>query len=288
MKNRIAIYGSSSQADYLSVLPRLFNFLYTNGFLVFIYDKFAAYLQENMVDTGDAIPSSSIPSDVSMVISLGGDGTFLRAARWIGHREIPILGVNTGHLGYLASCSLPETEEMIEKVCAGEISIERRMMLELVSDHFPADKWRYALNEITMMRHGSSMLYVNASVNENYLAEYRGDGLIVSTPTGSTAYSLSAGGPIIAPTVDCICLCPVAPHTLTLRPLVADSQSFILLKPQSRASKFVLTLDDSSYVLPASGEFIIRKAPFSTLVIRKKNEGFPSILRQKLLWSATP
>lgn len=235
-----------------------------------------------------AVPCQFMPPEVSLVLSIGGDGTFLRAARWIGNREIPILGINTGNLGFLSSCRLPEAEEMIDDVCRGNIRIEKRMLLEIVSDTLPPDKWKYALNEIAFMRYSSSMLNVNASINDSFLAQYRGDGLIVATPTGSTAYSLSAGGPIIEPTIDCICLCPVAPHTLTLRPLVAGGDSIIKLNPESRANNFILTIDDQSIVLPAKGEFSIRKADFSLLLIRKTSQDFPSILRQKLLWSATP
>ena len=286
--NKIAIYGSRRQPEYLDELPRLFDFLCEKGFRVYIHSAFANYLEENSVDMAQAVPSQFIPPEVSLVISIGGDGTFLRAARWIGNREIPILGINTGNLGFLSSCRLPEAEEMIAQVCNGDIMIEKRMLIEISSDKIPADKWRYALNEISFMRYGSSMLNVNAYVKDSFLAKYSGDGLIVATPTGSTAYSLSAGGPIIEPTIDCICLCPVAPHTLTLRPLVAGGDSIIKLFPESRANNFILTIDDQSMVLPSTGEFIIRKAPFSLLVIRKRDEGFPSILRQKLLWSANP
>ena len=286
--NKIAIYGSRRQQDSLKDLPRLFNFLNEKGFRVVVQTHFGQYLENNNVDTFGAIHVDNIPSGVSLVMSLGGDGTFLRAARWIGEKEIPILGVNTGHLGFLASCGLPEAENMIEEVCKGNIRIEKRMLVEVISDSLPHDKWRYALNEIAFMRYGSSMLSVRASVNGSYLADYRGDGLIVATPTGSTAYSLSAGGPIIEPTIDCMCLCPVAPHTLTLRPLVTGGNSEFTLKPESRSAHFILTMDDQSTVLPAEGEYTIRKAPFSVLVIRKKEETFQSILREKLLWSATP
>lgn len=283
--NKIAIYGSRRQPDHLEELPRLFHFLADQGFRMYIYPKFHEYLEENKVDTAGAIPSEVIPQEVKLVISLGGDGTFLRAARWIGEREIPILGVNTGHLGFLASCALEEAEQMIRDVCKGNISIEKRMLLQVESPSIPEGKWAFALNEIAFMRYGTSMLDVNAWINDNFLANYRGDGLIISTPTGSTAYSLSAGGPIIEPTIDCISLCPVAPHTLTLRPLVAGADSVIKLLPESRSQKFILSIDDQSICLPAAGEFIIRKASFSVIVIRKKDEGFASILRQKLLWS---
>ena len=284
--NKIAIFGSRRQPDTLSHLSSLFSFLIDTGFRVFVEQKFADYLENNNVETGSAVPVVHIPPDTSLVMCLGGDGTFLRAARWIGKREIPILGVNTGHLGFLAACSLHDVRDMIKEVCNGNISIEKRMLLEVESENFPEDKWKYALNEIAFMRYGSSMLSVKAFVNNSFLADYRGDGLIAATPTGSTAYSLSAGGPIIEPTIDCICLCPVAPHTLTLRPLVAGGDSVIKLKPESRSKNLILTIDDQSIVLPAEGEFTIRKAPFCAIVIRKKSEDFPVILRKKLLWSA--
>ena len=285
---KIAIYGSRTQAEYLTDLQPLFNFLSRGGVYLYIHPKLDLYLKEHGIDTGWAIPSKVIPPGVSLVISLGGDGTFLRTARWIGKREIPILGVNTGHLGFLATCSLPEAQEMVNDFFTGNIRIEKRMVLEIMSPSLPDSVWRYALNEIAFMRKGSSMLAVNASINNSFLAHYKGDGLIVATPTGSTAYSLSAGGPIIEPTIDCICLCPVAPHTLTLRPLVTGADSNIDLSPESRGDNFILTIDDQSIELPPSGSFTLQKAPFSVLVVRKKQEGFPDILRDKLLWSATP
>ena len=220
-----------------------------------------------------------------MVMSLGGDGTFLRAARWIQDKEIPILGINTGHLGFLSTCGFDEAEYMVKQVCDGNIRIEKRMILEISSPALPPEKWQYALNEVSFMRHASSMLSVKTFVNGSFLAEYRGDGLIISTPTGSTAYSLSAGGPVIEPTIDCMCLTPIAPHTLTLRPLVAGADSLITIIPESRADNFILSIDDRSIILPANGEYKVKKAPFSTLIIRKKDEEFPSILRKKLLWN---
>lgn len=287
-ENKIAIYGSRRQPEYLGELSRLFQFLEDSGFRVYIHSQFADYLRDNDVDLKYAVPSRQIPPGVSLVLSLGGDGTFLRTARWIGQRETPILGINTGHLGFLSSCSLPEAKEMLGNVCQGNVRIEKRMLLEIASPALPPEKWRYALNEVTLMRSGSSMLDIDATVDGNFLAQYRGDGLIVSTPTGSTAYSLSAGGPVIEPTIDCICLTPVAPHTLTIRPLVTGAESEIVLKPRSRSTNFTLTIDDQSMALPAAGEFTIRKAPFSVLIIRKKEDSFASILRQKLLWNANP
>lgn len=284
--NRIAIYGSRSQAEYLNEMPALFEFLKENRFRVYIHNRFYDYLDKNNVDLQESLPVEHIPQGVSLVMSIGGDGTFLRTARWIGDKEIPVLGINTGHLGFLSSCRLDGVRDMMKNVCNGEIEIEKRMVLEVEGDSVPEDM-RYALNEIAFMREGSSsMISVNTSINGNFLADYSGDGLIICTPTGSTAYSLSAGGPVIEPTIDCMCLCPVAPHTLTLRPFVAGADSIVELTPESRSKKFTLSLDDRSVILPSSGKYRIKKAPFSVILIRKKGTGFASILREKLLWSA--
>lgn len=283
--NRIAIYGSRSQSESLPDLPAVFSFLNKTGFRIYIQSRFAEYLESNGVDMGVSVPVEKLPPSVSLVMSIGGDGTFLRAARWIGDREIPILGVNTGHLGFLSCCRLSGVEEMIGEVCKGNITVEKRMLLKVEGDGLPEDMWPYALNEITFLRDGSSMISVRTDINGSFLADYKGDGLIISTPTGSTAYSLSAGGPLMEPTIDCVCICPVAPHRLTLRPLVVGSDALLVLRPESRSGKFILSVDDRSVGLPASGEFRICKSPFSVLLIRKKDEGFASILREKLLWS---
>ena len=287
-KYKIAIYGSRRQEDSLTQLPQFFKILNDLGFRVYIFERFAEYLESNEVETFGAVPALYLPPEVSLVISLGGDGTFLRTARWIGNREIPIMGVNTGHLGFLSCCALDGVKEMIDNICKGNVEVEKRMLIKIEHPGLPDNIWPYALNEITFLREGSSIISAKASIDGNFLADYRGDGLIVSTPTGSTAYSLSAGGPVIQPTIDCICLCPVAPHTLALRPLVAGSDSMIEVQPQSRSGNFTLTIDNRSVVLPCEGSFKISKASFSVLLIRKKGTGFASILREKLLWSATP
>ena len=284
--NKIAIFGSRSHSEALPGLPPLFEFLKNNRFRVYIHTRFFEYLEKNNIDTQDAVPVDHIPQDVSMVMSIGGDGTFLRTARWIGDKQIPVLGINTGHLGFLSSCRLEGVADMMTDICNGNIEIEKRMVLEVEGDALPKDM-KYALNEITFMRDGSSsMLSAMTFINGNFLADYRGDGLIISTPTGSTAYSLSAGGPVIEPTIDCLCLCPVAPHTLTLRPLVAGGDAIVEVNPESRSHNFTLSLDDRSIVLPSSGIYKIKRAPFSVILIRKKGTGFASILREKLLWSA--
>lgn len=286
MSNRIAIYGSRRQDSYLKELAGLFLFMHEAGFDVGVHPKLYNYLQEKNVDMYGASCQTWVSEDTSLVISIGGDGTFLRAARWVGRLEIPILGVNTGHLGFLASCGIGEVKDMLREICRGDVAIERRMLLHVESADLPMTAWPYALNDVSLLKEEcASMITVKAQINGNFLADYRADGLVVSTPTGSTAYNLSAGGPILEPTIDCISLVAVAPHTLTVRPLVVGGDSELELKVESRTDEFRLSLDGQSYPLPAGECVKIRRADFTTLLVRRKDSNFATILRDKLNWN---
>ncbi|MDE6336705.1 MAG: NAD(+)/NADH kinase [Muribaculaceae bacterium] len=286
MNNRIAIYGSRRQDSYLEELAGLFYFMHKIGFEVTVHPKLYNYLRSRHVDMQGATCTNWVAEDTALVISIGGDGTFLRAARWVGRREIPILGINTGHLGFLASCGIGEACEMLEAICRGDVIVERRMLLEVQSRDLPDNAWPFALNDVSLLKEEcASMITVRARVDGHFLADYRADGFVVSTPTGSTAYNLSAGGPILEPTIDCISLVAVAPHTLTVRPLVVGGDSEIELTIESRTDEFRLSLDGESYPLPAGEKIWIRRADFSTLLVRRKDSNFATILRDKLNWN---
>lgn len=288
LNNSIAIYGSRRQEPYLKELAGLFSLLAGAGFPVTVHPKLGVYLQENGVDLCGAEVSARLPEKTGLVLSIGGDGTFLRSARWVGKREVPVLGVNTGHLGFLSSCNIYELPDMLGAVCRGDVIVERRMVLWVQSHSVPDDIWPFALNEIAFLKEESaSMISVRTGVNGHFLADYRADGLIVSTPTGSTAYNLAAGGPILEPTLDCMTLSPVAPHTLTVRPLVVGGDSELELVVESRTGEFRLSLDGRSYPIPAGEKVWIKRAGFSTMLIRKKQTNFATILRDKLLWNAS-
>ena len=199
----IAIYGSCSQDPHLPLIRKMLHALSRDNTIT-LHTKIGWYLQEHDIPLYKAAISDRLPADADLLISLGGDGTFLRAARWVGERGTPILGVNTGHLGFLASCRLPEVEEMVSNFLLGNVHIESRMLLQVNSDALPAGEWRYALNEVALQKEDTaSMITVIARINGNPLANYRADGLIISNPTGSTAYNLAAGGPIVATPIDC-------------------------------------------------------------------------------------
>ncbi len=288
INNRIAIYGSRRQDAHLDELAGLFSLLEGSGFSVTVHPKLANYLMEQGVSLCGASVSARIPEHTGLVLSIGGDGTFLRAARWAGKEEIPILGVNTGHLGFLSSCNLDETGAMLGAICRGDVVVERRMVIKAQSAAFPDNIWPYALNEIALLKEESaSMISIRTNINGHFLADYRADGLIISTPTGSTAYNLSSGGPILEPTLDCMALSPVAPHTLTVRPLVVGGGSELELTVESRTKEFRISLDGRSYAIPAGEKIWIKRAGFSTMLVRKKDSNFATILRDKLLWNAS-
>lgn len=285
--NRIAIYGSRHQEGYLPLLREFFASLYARSFEVTVSERFGRYLSDRGIVFPDCVGlSDELPQEVECVISIGGDGTFLRAAQWVGKREVPILGINTGHLGFLASYSLDEMKELMDVVAANRGELERRAVLEVRCASLPEGFWPYALNEVAVIRgETASMVTVHAEIDGDFLADYMADGLVVATPTGSTAYSLSAGGPILAPTLECAVLSPIAPHSLTMRPLVVGGDSDICLRPESRVEHVRVSLDGRSFLMKCGeDELLIRRAPFSVIVLRRPDANFPSLLRSKLLW----
>lgn len=284
---KIAIYGNRHQEGYLPLLSRFFASLDDRGFEVVVARRFMDYLRTQGVD----IPASfnetvELPTDTECVISIGGDGTFLRAAEWVGKREIPILGINTGHLGFLASYSLEDQEELTDVIAGDTATYERRMALEVTCANLPEGFWPYALNEVSLLRgETASMVTVKAEVNGNFLADYMADGLVVATPTGSTAYNLSVGGPIMEPTLQCMVVSPIAAHSLTMRPLVIDGGSVVTLRADSRIDNSRVSLDGRYFNIPSDGSALeIRRADFAVVVMRRPNSQFARLLRNKLLW----
>lgn len=219
-------------------------------------------------------------------ISLGGDGTFLRVARWIGPLEIPVLGINTGHLGFLASYTPAEIPDLVECLRSGHAKIERRTALRVdVGPDSEGPELPYALNEVAILKDDtSSMINVHVDLAGHYLADYMADGLLISTPTGSTGYNLSSGGPILLPTLDVMALTPIAPHTLTFRPLVVSGNSVVNALTTSRASHYRVSLDGVSFLMKEGTSVSIRKADFTPRVIRSPRDSFADTLRAKLLW----
>lgn len=282
----IAISGYKHQAENAEEINALLRRLRHEGCRLYINADFGSYLLENkLADIRENEIVNNFPQEAQGVISIGGDGTFLRTAKWVGKHQRPILGINTGHLGYLASYTLHDIDTIVNTLLNGDGIVERRSMLQLKSDSLPDDIWPYALNEITIHKEEtSSMLTIHAAIDNIPLADYMADGLIISTPTGSTAYNLSAGGPIVQPTFKCTLLTPIAPHSLTFRPLVVDSDSSIQLNTTSRSDVYRVSLDNKSLMMKVGTQLTIETAPFRCCIIHKSKDNFAAILRTKLHW----
>ncbi|MDR0733749.1 MAG: NAD kinase [Dysgonamonadaceae bacterium] len=283
---RIGIFGSNRQAGKQESIKTLFDTIRRLGGKVWVEAGFYRYLSEQFAYAPEI--ESLIESDVfplDMVISLGGDGTFLRTAAWVGRREIPVLGINTGRLGFLADIGENEIVETLEEVLRGDYLTEERSLLELQTPLPQDGDNNFALNEIAVLkRDTASMIAVHTSLNEEFLTSYLADGLLIATATGSTAYSMSVNGPIIIPQSKNIVLSPVAPHSLNVRPLVIPEDYRIRLKVETRNGNFLISLDGRSAVYPSESEFLISKANFCLKIVKRTGQSFYDTLRKKLLW----
>ena len=226
-------------------------------------------------------------TNVDLVISMGGDGTFLKAACMVGEREIPILGINQGRLGFLADVLPSEIEDVLEHVLRRDYMIENHTVIKLEADGECVDCCPFALNDIAVLkRDTASMISIKAYINGEFLVNYQADGLIIATPTGSTAYSLSNGGPIIVPQSGSLCITPVAPHSLNIRPIVINDTSVIELEVCSRSHNFLVAIDGRSMKLTEGTRLTIRKADYMVKLVKLKNQRYFSTLHRKLMWGA--
>lgn len=223
--------------------------------------------------------------DPEFVITLGGDGTILSAVTLIKNLEIPIVGINLGRLGFLASIEQTRISEAIDQICQGEYTVSSRTMLSLNANPHLFGDFNFALNDFTILkRDTSAMVVVHAFVDDHFLNSYWADGLIVSTPTGSTGYSLSCGGPIMFPSSDNFILTPVAPHNLNVRPVVVSGINKIKLKIEGRADNFLCTMDSRNEIITSDYDITLSKSEFATKLIVLKGDNFLRTIRNKLNW----
>ena len=269
-------------------VQKMFNVLLAHDAELSVERGFYTFLTEGHkidVPTCRIIDGSDFDADI--VISMGGDGTFLNVASRVGEKEIPILGVNTGRLGFLSCISAEDIEPMIDEIYTGDYLVANHSVLQVCCDEQPLAGYPFALNEVSILKHdSSSMISINTSINEEYLTTYQADGLLVSTPTGSTAYSLSVGGPIIYPESANILLTPVAPHSLNMRPLVLNDNVEVELKVGSRSHSFLISIDGRSQSCRENVHIRVRKAPFVVKVISRRGQSFFSTIRHKMMWGA--
>lgn len=285
---KIAIFGSKHQKK--EQIEKLFKILLDNKTEIHLQEKFYNYLKDVLFlqyDIAGIITNDEFDAD--LVISIGGDGTFLRTASIIGKKNIPILGINAGRLGFLADVGEKDLEATFADVFSGNYRIEHRSQLQLSTEHRDYLGFNYALNEIAILKQDTaSMITVHAYINDEYLTSYEADGLIVATPTGSTAYSLSVGGPVMTPTAANIVIAAVAPHSLSNRPLVVTDDCVLTLEVESRNKNFLISLDGRSNIFTTGTKLIIKKADFTLRVIKRKENTFYNTLRNKLMWGVDP
>ena len=282
----VSLYGSRNQEGHISAIWALVQSLKERGISISIENKLAGVLEASgyRLAVHGIKSCGKVPQQTQLAVSIGGDGTFLRTARWLEGKEIPILGINTGHLGFLAENSADDVEEIVKIITSGKAVIEKRIVLSVECDALNPADWPCALNEVAFLKGAASMIDVDVRLDGYHLATYRADGLLIATPTGSTAYNLSVGGPILAPTLETIVLAPIAPHTLTLRPVVVSGNSEIEAVVSSRAADFRLSIDGKSSSIPCGARVRMKKASHYVLTVRKPGENFASTLRSKLLW----
>ena len=283
---KIGIFGSDCHVDKLSLIERLFKKLNDLGGKVYIQRDFYAFLTAFLKyePTIDGVIEDE-PFDLDIALSVGGDGTFLRTAAQINKHPIPILGINTGRLGFLADIGCEQLEATLDELFQQKYIIKERMLLTLHTNERNFQGNNCALNEVAILkRDTSSMITIHTFLNDRYLTSYQSDGLIIATPTGSTAYSMSLNGPIILPECDNIVLTPVAPHSLNVRPLVIPGSHKITLQVDSRTPTFLVALDGRSEVLSIKTQLTISKAGYNILVIQRLEHTFYQTLRNKLMW----
>lgn len=285
---KIAIYGRQFNNSVVPFLQHIFDSLASKGVKTVIYDKFNQFIADKITLTEPVEVFSSgeeLKGQVDLMFSLGGDGTLLDTVTLIRDSGIPVLGINFGRLGFLASINKDDIESAIDSLINKQYTLDKRSLLSIESPINPFGTDNFALNDITFhKRDTSAMIIIHAYLNNDFLNSYWADGLIVATPTGSTAYSLSCGGPIVFPNSGNILVTPIAPHNLNVRPIVLSDSNELSFEIEGRSSKYRLSCDSRTEVVDTSVKTVIKKASFEMNLIRLNNENYLTTLRNKLLW----
>lgn len=287
-KLRFAIFGNTYQPKKSAFIQEILSCLSERKAEVLMERTFYEFLVDvqHLPITGVQVFDDS-EFEADFAISMGGDGTFLRTASMVGHKEIPILGVNMGRLGFLADINVNDIEHTIAALYQEDYSVETRAVIQVETDGEPLQGYPCALNDVAILkRDNASMITIHACINGETLTTYQADGLIMSTPTGSTAYSLSVGGPIIVPGTHVFSLTAVAPHSLNVRPIVFSEDAVVDLTVETRSHNFLVALDGRSEKLPDSTRLTLRKAPYRVQVIKRSGTRYFHTLREKMMWGA--
>jgi len=284
----IALYCRSIRPEDIPVLQRILDLLSERNMGVFIFKNFFESVWEK-IKTRSGVATFSNYNDirdkVDYMFSLGGDGTLLDTISFVRNASIPIMGINIGRLGFLADISKDEIESAIDAINGRTYVSDKRILLGLETNKPLFGEVPYALNDITIHKKDSSaMMTIHTYINGELLNSYWADGLIIATPTGSTGYSLSCGGPIIMPTSGNFVITPIAPHNLNVRPMVVSDSSIISFEVEGRQDKFLLTMDSRTETIDTSFQLAVKKCDFEITLVRLNDHHFLDTLRRKLMW----
>lgn len=278
----VAINGNRHQENHLDQIEHLVDSFLRRDDTVVMSDRFLSYLEDKIgprFSLGIHHIRLTESPEADLAIAIGGDGAFLKTAAWVGASGVPVAGINTGHLGFLAAFSFDRPHQIFENLLTGDYLVEPRSVIEIDT---PTGVY-YALNEVAITRgEHASMVTVETEINSHHSLTYKGDGLIIATPTGSTAYNLSVGGPILDPSLGAWVLSPIAAHSLSVRPLVISDSSNLRLRVSLRAASYNLAVDGKSMSLPSESVLTIRRAPYPVNVVSLASHPFTDTLRSKL------
>jgi|SRR6056297_1230120 len=287
---KVAIFGRPFDRTFKNYILRFFDNLRQHNITILVHQDFYQFLINEISLSPKNIETFKkhfeLKSDTDLLFSIGGDGTILDAITFVRDSGIPIVGINTGNLGFLASIAKDEIDMALEAIYTQNYTIEERTLLKLESPTTVFHDFPYGLNEIAVQKIDSTMIKVHVYIDGEFLNTYWADGLIISTPTGSTAYSLSVGGPIIIPNSGNFIISPISPHNLTVRPIVLPDSSKLQLKLESRAVNYIASIDHRSVVINNTVDLKIERADFKIKLLKLNTTSFYKTLRNKLMWGA--
>lgn len=284
---RIGVHGRAMDAQSAPLVVRTVGRMAAHGLEPVISTGLATWLKE----TDNTIPGAVLAEDelhagdLDLCIGLGGDGTLLDTVAWVGRSGIPVLGINLGRLGFLSTVRLDHVDEALAALQQRQYTLQERSLLE-VTDHTQAlGRLNFALNEVSVQkRESANMIAIHVHLDRDYLNTYWADGLIIATPTGSTAYSLSCGGPILYPTSDALVINPICPHNLNVRPFVVPDHYTITLQLEARSDRCLMNLDSRNTSINGQSRITVRRADFTVKMVQLENTDFLDTLRTKLSW----
>ena len=285
-----ALYGYSVNDEHIDSIKQLLDQFQLRNEEVIIYEPFLKFLAKKLRERLGTKNTFHSPSEVQdqadIMLSIGGDGTFLESVSFVENSMIPIAGINFGRLGFLAHISSDNMTNAIDQILNGEFTVAKRSVLQVIIDDHTIGSFPFALNDLTIQKKGTTMITINAHIDGEFLCTYWADGLIVSTPTGSTAYSLSVGGPIVSPASNSLVISPIAPHHLTVRPLVIPDSSELVFEVDARDQEILISVDSRSYKVPKNCTIKVSKASFYVGTVNLKDTSYYKTLRNKLMWGA--